>query len=142
MMVDTGQPVQCFTKDMPMALKDEIQAAQHRLAEAVAAKDVSLAASIYADDACLMPQGASSCRGRDEIGAFFAGAFQNGIVAARFTTGEVDGDEMQATEVGRYTLYAAGPGGDRVSVAEGRYLIAWRKLDGAWRIHRDMFNTQ
>lgn len=125
-----------------MTLKDEIQAAQDRLAEAVSARDAERAAALYADDARLIPQGAPACTGRGEIAAFFAGAFANGIAGARFVTEDVDGDAARASEVGRYELYAAGPDGERVLAAEGRYLIAWRKTDGTWRLHRDMFNSQ
>jgi uncharacterized protein (TIGR02246 family) len=124
-----------------MALKDEIQTAQNRLAEAVSARDASRAASLYTDDARLIPQGAPACADRNAITAFFAGAFDNGIVGAAFTTDEVDGDDTQAVETGRYELFAAPPGGERVLAAEGRYLVVWRKRDGQWRIHRDMFNT-
>jgi uncharacterized protein (TIGR02246 family) len=125
-----------------MALKDEIQAAQDRLADAVSARDAERAASLYTEDARLIPQGAPACTDRGAIAAFFAGAFANGIVGARFITEDVDGDEARASEVGRYELYAAGPDGNRVRAAEGRYLIAWRKAGGEWRIHRDMFNSQ
>ena len=124
-----------------MALKDEIQAAQDRLAEAVSARDPQRAASLYTDDARLIPQGVPACTDRSAIAAFFAGAFANGIVGARFTTDEVDGDDTQAVELGRYELYAAPPGGDRVLAAEGRYLVVWRKRDGVWQMYRDMFNT-
>jgi uncharacterized protein (TIGR02246 family) len=124
-----------------MALKEEIQTAQNRLADAVSARDPQGAAALYADDARLIPQGAPACADRSAIAAFFAGAFENGIVGASFTTDEVDGDDTQAVETGRYALYAAPPGGDRVLAAEGRYLVAWRKRDGEWRIFRDMFNT-
>jgi uncharacterized protein (TIGR02246 family) len=123
-----------------VALKDDIQAAQNRLADAVSACDPKQAAALYTDDAHLMPHGGPTCVGSDAIAAFFAGAFANGIVAARFTTEDVDGDDMRADEIGRYELFAA-PGGERVKAAEGRYLIAWRKVDGQWRMHRDMFNS-
>lgn len=125
-----------------MALKDEIQAAQDRLAEAVAARDPERAAALYTEDARLMPQGGPTCAERSAIAGFFAGAFGNGIVGARFTTEEADGDDAQAVETGRYELYAGPPGGDRILAAEGRYLVVWRKRDGEWRMHRDMFNTQ
>ncbi len=125
-----------------MTLKDEIQAAQDRLAEAVSARDAGRAASLYTEDAQFIPQGAPACTGREAIAAFFAGAFANGIIGARFTTDDVDGDDARASEVGRYALHAAAPNGERVLAAEGRYLVAWRKIDGAWRLHRDMFNSQ
>ena len=124
-----------------MALKDEIQAAQDRLADAVSARDPQRAAALYTEDARLIPQGAPVCADRSAIAGFFAGAFENGIVGARFITEEVDGDDTQATETGRYELYAAPPGGGRVMAADGRYLVVWRKRGGEWRIHRDMFNT-
>lgn len=125
-----------------MALKDEIQAAQDRLADAVAAQDAGRAAALYTDGARLIPQGAPACTDRAAIAAFFAGAFANGIAGARFITEDVDGDDARASEVGRYELYAPGPDGNRVRAAEGRYLVAWRKVDGIWRLHHDMFNTE
>lgn len=125
-----------------MTLKDEIQAAQDRLADAIAARDADRAAALYTEDARLIPQGGPACTGREAIAAFFGGALANGIVGARFTTEDVDGDDARATEVGGYTLYAATPDGERVLAAEGRYLVAWRKIDGSWLMHRDMFNSQ
>jgi len=124
-----------------MALIDEIQAAQDRLTEAVCTGDAHRAAALYTDDARLIPQGAPTCNDRGAIAAFFSGTFENGIAGARFTTDEVDGDDAQAAEIGRYELFAAQPNGDQIRVADGRYLIVWRKVDGDWRIHRDMFNT-
>jgi uncharacterized protein (TIGR02246 family) len=124
-----------------MLLKDEIQAVQNLLAQACGAHDQVRAAALYTDDARLMPHGAPTCTGRLEIGAFFGAAFDNGIVHARFTTLEVDGDHAQALEIGRYELFALLPGGERACVDDGRYLIVWRKVDGQWRIHRDMFNS-
>ena len=123
-----------------MSLKDEIQSAQNLLAEAVAGHDAGRAAALYTGDACLMPEGLPSVRGREAIGGFFAGAIAQGIASARFTTHEVDGDDLQALEIGRYELFAALPNGDSLRVNDGRYFIAWRKVGGAWRIYRDMFN--
>jgi ketosteroid isomerase-like protein len=123
-----------------MSLKDEIQRAQNLLAEAFGARDAGRAAALYTDDACLMPDGVPTCHGREAIGGFFAGAIAQGIVAARFTTQEVEGDDVQALEIGRYELFAPLPNGERTCVDDGRYFVAWRKIGGAWRIHRDMFN--
>jgi uncharacterized protein (TIGR02246 family) len=124
-----------------MTLKQEIQARQDRLAEAVAMRDADSAAMLYTEDACLIPQAAPTCTGRSAIAAFFAGAIENGIGKASFTTDEVDGDEVRASETGHYALYATPPGSEPILAAEGRYLIVWRKVDGEWRIYRDMFNT-
>lgn len=123
-----------------MSLKDEIQSAQNLMAEAFNARDARLAAALYHEDACLMPDGMPTFRGRAAIGGFFGGAIEQGIVGGRFITEEVDGDDTQALEVGHYALFASLPNGERICVDEGRYFVAWRKVDGAWRIYRDMFN--
>jgi uncharacterized protein (TIGR02246 family) len=124
-----------------MSLKDEIQSAQNALGAAFSARDGARAAALYTDDTCLMADGMPSFHGREAVAGFFCGAIANGIVSARFTTQEVEGgDEDRALEIGRYELFAGLPNGERECVEDGRYFISWRKVDGAWRIHRDMFN--
>lgn len=123
-----------------MSLKEQIQSAQNSMAEAFGARDAARAAALYTDDACLMPDGLPSFNGRAAIAGFFCGAIEQGIVSARFTTQQVDGDETQALEIGRYELFAALPNGERLCVDDGRYFVAWRRVDGGWRIFRDMFN--
>jgi ketosteroid isomerase-like protein len=87
-----------------------------------------------------MADGMPSFHGREAVAGFFCGAIANGIVSARFTTQEVEGGDDSALEIGRYELFAGLPNGERLCAEDGRYFIAWRKIDGAWRIHRDMFN--
>lgn len=123
-----------------MSLKQEIQSAQNLMADAFLAGDAARAAALYTDDARLMPHGVPTCDGRAAIGGFFGGAIAQGVVSARFTTHEVEGDDAQALEIGRYELFASLPNGERQRIDDGRYLVVWRKVDGAWRIHRDMFN--
>lgn len=123
-----------------MSLKDEIQSAQNTLAAAFSARDGVGAAALYTGDARLMADGMASFHGREAVADFFCGAIANGIVSARFTTQEVEGEEDRALEIGRYELFAGLPNGERQCVEDGRYFIAWKKIDGAWRIHRDMFN--
>jgi uncharacterized protein (TIGR02246 family) len=123
-----------------MSLKDQLQNMQNEMAAAFGARDAKRAASLYAEDASLMPDGLPTFHGREAIVQFFTGAIEQGVIAARFTTQEADGDDEQAVEVGRYELFAALPNGERLCVDDGRYFITWRKLGGTWRIHRDMFN--
>jgi uncharacterized protein (TIGR02246 family) len=125
-----------------MNLKDEIQATHNQLAEAISAGDASRAITLYTDDARVIPHGGPICASRDAIRAFLDGAVQSGVNAARFTTQEVDGDNAQAVEIGRYELFAPTPEGDRMRVADGRYMMVWRKVGQDWRIHRDMFGPQ
>lgn len=123
-----------------MSLKDEIQAIQNQLAHAIAARDFDRIAALYTEDASLMPDAMPTCSGPAGLRGFFGGVCDSGIVAARFTSLDVEGEGDLAIETGRYELYAAHPSGDRMRVDMGRYLVVWRKVDGNWRMHRDMFN--
>jgi ketosteroid isomerase-like protein len=123
-----------------MSLKDEIQAAQDSLAQAFIARDAVRGAALYSRDARLMPDGVPTCTGQNAVCDFFGQAIEEGIVSARFTTQDVEGDATQAVEIGRYELFAAHPGGDRIRVDDGRYLVVWRKEGDSWRIWRHMFN--
>jgi len=42
-----------------------------------------------------------------------------------------------AIEVSRYTLYAEGD----VVADKGKYIVVWKKKKGAWKLHRDIFNS-
>lgn len=41
-----------------------------------------------------------------------------------------------AIEVGQYTLSGGGQVMDR-----GTYLVTWKREDGQWKLHRDIWNT-
>lgn len=123
-----------------MTLKDEIQARQNELAQAIAARDVERGAALYTEDAWVMPDAMPTCRGGEGVRGFLGGAIGSGIVAARFTTLDVEAEGSLAVENGRYELYAGHPNGDRVKVDAGRYLMVWRKVNDNWQIYRDMFN--
>ena len=123
-----------------MLLKEQIQSAEDKLAAALEAGDSAAVVSRYTEDARLMPHGMPTFTGRKEIAAFFEGAIAQGIVAGRFTTVEVEDWGDTATEVGAYELFARTPDGTRVSADTGRYFVQWKKIDGEWLLHRDMFN--
>ena len=123
-----------------MLLKELIQSAEDKLAAALEAGDSAAVVSRYTEDARLMPHGAPTFTGRKEIAAFFEGAIAQGIVAGRFTTIEVEDWGDTATEVGAYELFARTPDATRVSADTGRYFVQWRKIDGEWLLHRDIFN--
>ena len=123
-----------------MSLKEQIQSAEDKLAAALEAGDSAAVTSGYTEDARLMPHGMPTFTGRKEIAAFFEGAIAQGIVAGKFTAIEVEDWGDTATEVGAYELFARTPDGTRVSADTGRYFVQWKKIDGEWLLHRDMFN--
>ncbi len=53
---------------------------------------------------------------------------------------QLAGDEETAYEVGEATLDLQPAGGD-AATAIMKYVIVWVKIDGAWRLHRDIWNA-
>lgn len=121
-----------------MNLKEQIQNAEHELATAVASQNSQNVAALYTSDACFLPDGAPTLVGQSAIAEFFEGLFANGIIGGAFTTLDVDGDEHAATEIGAFELFAQTPQGQRVTAVTGRYLVTWKRLNGVWRLHRDV----
>lgn len=115
----------------------EITAAHDRLEAAIAAQDAALAAHNYTEDAMFLAPTAPPIRGHRQIRAFFQDVFNKGVRDADFQTLDLEGDEDQLVEAGRYTLQAE----DAEILDMGKYMVVWKKVDGRWKAHRDIFNT-
>ncbi len=93
-------------------------------------------AALYTDDAMLLPPGGEPIEGREAIQAFWQTAVESGTQAALKTSElEIHGD--LATEVGSYV----DTGADGAHVDHGKYMVMWKKVDGNWKLHRDIWNS-
>jgi uncharacterized protein (TIGR02246 family) len=99
--------------------------------------DAAGIAGLYTADAQLLPANSDVVQGTAAIRAFWQGALDMGLKAARLETLEVDAQGDTAIEIGRYTLRVAG---DAVADA-GKYLVVWKNDAGRWKIHRDIWTT-
>ena len=119
-----------------------IRAQDQRLLQAVAAKDASTAASMYASDAYLMTPNAPAATGTAAIRTSWAGMTQLPGLQFSFTPTRIDiskaGD--MAMDVGTYRFAADGPQG-RIEDS-GNYNTVWKKLDGQWRIASDIATSE
>ncbi len=59
-----------------------------------------------------------------------------GITEVVLKTSSVEGMGDGAAEVGEYSLFA---GANMVDT--GKYLVVWRRDDGSWKLHRDIWNA-
>ena len=94
-------------------------------------------ASVYTEDAQLLPTGAEAIVGSDAIAEFWAGVMNLGIKQAKLETLEVDPQGATAIEVGCYTFYADN---ERL-LDRGKYVVIWKLIKGEWKLHRDIWNT-
>ncbi|MFD1095435.1 alpha/beta fold hydrolase [Salegentibacter chungangensis] len=115
----------------------EITSANSRLEKAIAAQDSELATENYTEDAIFLIPTAPPMKGKAQIDAFFKDNFHKGVRSAEFQTLDIEGTEKILSEAGRYVL--RDEKGEILDM--GKYMVVWKKVDGKWRMHRDMFNT-
>lgn len=97
-------------------------------------------ANLYTEDAALLPPGADRVEGKEDIATFWQGAIDAGLTDLDLSTTEVVEAGDLAFEVGNVTMNAPNPDGAAVPLA-GKYIVVWQRGDdGAWRLHRDIWN--
>jgi len=91
---------------------------------------------MYTDDAILLPSGAERADGREAIEAFWAKSLGPGVedVQLKTETLEALGEDL-VYEIGSYrtTPKDAEP-------VTGYYLVLWKRVEGRWKLHVDIFN--
>ena len=111
-----------------------IEAAVQRYVEASNQGDADALASLYADDAVLLPPDHEPVRGRAAIGDFWRKGTDEGLEVTTLAV-EVDGDLGYL--VGRYHL----PATDEEPADSGKYVMCLkRQRDGAWKLTADIWN--
>ena len=113
------------------------QATADAAAERFAAHDSAGVASFYTADAVLMPPDQEVVTGRAAIEEFFARTNPAGAPAVELATVETFLFGDHAWRQGSFRV--DGPGDDMP--ASGRFVELWKKVDGAWLIHRDIWNA-
>lgn len=98
---------------------------------------VGLATNLYTIDAKFMNPNSPSAEGRAAIISAISGIFKSGITGIKLTSKEIWGDENALTEEGAFQLNIK----DGTVVESGKYLVLWKKEDGKWKLHRDMFSS-
>ncbi len=114
-----------------------IRAANEQFMQTYKRRDVAGLAALYTADGQIMPSNSDFVTGISAIRDFWKAAMEMGIKEARLDTLEVDGHGDTAIEVGRYSMMV--DGGQVVDT--GKYVVIWKKVDGAWKLHRDIWTT-
>jgi uncharacterized protein (TIGR02246 family) len=115
------------------ASREELGQMNRDFAAALNAKDAAKAASLYAEDAMLIPPGEEQVRGRANIEAYWRAAIESGGVRdASVETVDARSSGSLGYEIGTYQLTANGPKGEAVT-ERGRYIeLLQRGSDGRW----------
>lgn len=139
MAVDDTTVVAAAGREFSQADRSAIESASERWAAAAAAGNWDEVASLYSEDAILMPPNAEAEEGRDAVRGHLA-AFPP-LQSIDFDRVHIDGSGDLAYVHGTYTMTFTGPGG-QTTEDRGKYIEIWeRQDDGQWRITRDIFNS-
>lgn len=106
--------------------------------EVVGRGDFSALSRVYTRDARILPPGAPMVTGLDAITGFWREALAAlGVKAVRLhtLTADVLGDRAQ--EIGRAELTLAA----QEAPLELKYVVLWKREDGAWKMDVDIWNT-
>ena len=118
-----------------------IDAANVRFGEAVRSADAAALASLYTEDARILPPNSEMIQGREGIEAYWAGAFQMGIKDIVLTIVDVIGMGDMVCEIGKAVVSIQPEGMDAIEDI-AKYLVVWKKdVDGTWKLHVDIWNT-
>lgn len=128
-----GRPRLGVTDDV----RTSIEAANQATAESVARGDASGIISHYADDAMMLPAGADPVAGPGAIKGYFQRAMDAGMKGFKLEIVSLDADGDLAVETGTYL--ASDARGNHID--HGKYVVAWRRVGGAWKVYRDISTT-
>jgi uncharacterized protein (TIGR02246 family) len=122
--------------------KSEVMRAIEVFERAAKVKDASTIASLYTEDATLLPPGSGPVKGRQNIRDFWNAFFAAGAADPVVTTLSVEGDGGLAYEIGSYEATMPNPEGAGTSRQGGKYLVVWkRQSDGSLKMVADMFSS-
>ena len=115
----------------------EIEAANQEMIAVLARGDAAGVAAAYTPDAQMFPANSNLVSGRAAIQELWQSWISAGITKLTLEAVEVEGFGDTAYEVGKYTL----PGPDGKLIDEGKYVVIWKRDQGKWRLHRDIWTT-
>ena len=121
----------------PIDMTSEIEEANKGFMEAFNSGDANALAKTYTNNAKLFPANSGVIEGQEAIEEFWNAVMNMGIKKGHLETVTAESYGNFAIEEGRYTLYAEG---DQM-VDQGQYIVTWKKEDGQWKLHKDIWNT-
>ncbi|MFP3550387.1 DUF4440 domain-containing protein [Paraburkholderia sp. SIMBA_049] len=118
-------------------VRASIEASNKKFEQAVSHGDAAGIASTYTESAKLLPANDHVVSGRNAITQYWQAAIDSGLRAIRLTSVEVEAHGSTAYEVGKYTV----PGEGGKVYDAGDYVVIWKRANGQWKQHRDIWTT-
>ena len=129
--------VQCTTQIDQEKVREEIATANDDFMALYGAGDVAGLAALYTEDGMILPPNGDFVKGAEAIQGFWQAMMDMGIKGAKLEIIEVEGFVDTAIEVSKCKLLD----GEGQVLDQGKYIVIWKKVDGEWKLHRDIFNS-
>ena len=126
-----------MTSSSPDEIRDAFLSVCQQFQKSYNQGDAEALASLYTEDAKILPPHMDMLEGKDSIQAFWQGALDMGIKSFKGEMIDMDASGNLGYFVGKYTLY----GNDNQEVDQGKWISVLKNIDGKWEVHRDIFNT-
>jgi len=121
----------------PSSVRKDIESVNQQFAAAFEKGDTAAIAALYTPDGEALPPNGEVVHGREAIQAMWQSVLGMGIASVGLTTRELESAGDLAWEGGTYELR----GKDGTPADRGKYIVIWKREQGQWRIHRDIWNT-
>ena len=139
-LIACGMLTSCVRSQAPEVAEKEVREASDRFHATRQRGDAAAHAGQFTEEGVLMVPGLADAAGRDAV----RGLLEKRFAGARTTDFKVHRREIEvagdsAYELAWYSEVHAGQ--DESMRLDGRYVLVWKRgSDGAWRVHRDLYN--
>lgn len=129
-------------QDLTQVAGDAIAQSNRRFVEAATRGEARAMASLYTDDADLLPPNAAALRGQAAIERFWQGGIEMGIRGLELETLRLKQVSGIVYEIGRYTLHFEREGGTPVTDLATYLVVHRHRPDGSWRRAAEVFTWE
>jgi len=119
------------------AARAAIEKANMKFVDGAAKGDAAIIASAYTEDAMAFPANSEPVKGKAAIQAMWKSVLESGINQFELKTSEVESAGDIAYESGSYVLKMK----DGTLADKGNYCVVWKRVNGEWFLHRDIWTT-
>jgi len=127
----------CATAPTQGNVRQAIEANNSKWSKALSRGEAATIAALYTSTAQLLPANGNVVSGQEAIQKYWQGAITSGFRAVTLTTVEVESYGDTAYEVGKYAV----PGEGGKVLGTGDYVVIWKRENGQWKLHRDIWTT-
>jgi len=120
----------------PVDVTTEIEEANQAFMDTRESGDPEAMSMLYTLDARLLPANGTLIEGREAIKAYWTEGMAQASSELVLETVSAEGYGDMAIEEGKYKVKV---GSQEVDM--GKYIVTWKKEDGQWKLHRDIWNS-